>query len=513
MSRKSSHPRSTAYRMPAGWRCPGRARRRVGCSRLGGWIILPRGPPSRGSRKDPQEPTAISTLTALSYAPGLAALACTRPPGPAAAYPASWPGRLAGLAVAAALARCDHLYHSGTAAGDYFAFRGPPASPCWPGATPTPSEPPSRPPPRRRRTPTSALDPPTALPLFSLFGAYAASCGLPGIRRGQPGGLALVLPWLAARALSPRGAAPSPAPGGLLALGGGDPGDLPGRSSPWWPRGWCRSSPRRASPRPGIHGTGPPLPGRGLPGGGDGQGQHRDPLPASVPAPRRPQGVGALSLTCLVLTLGATAPAALPGRLASIRSRGSASTGETGRINDPSFANDNSATILGLDRVLYCLGLTSPGVESAAQAVALAGVGLAGAGTSRAPQPPGLPRGIDRLGVDLCGDVLLPPAGGRGPPGPAPAVGLGGPEGGSRPSGSAVALRLAIAGMLAALFAPGSVSTALQRRFSPPGPASAAVRMAVLPLASYGLIVAFAAVWAAAAMAGRGDRGELSRLG
>ena len=65
---------------------------------------------------------------------------------------------------------------------------------------------------------------------------------------------------------------------------------------------------------------------------------------------------GMLVLTTSALVFSLTSPPELPGRLRAMTRR-IAEYGEVGGLNDPSFANRQSATILGVDRVAICLGL------------------------------------------------------------------------------------------------------------------------------------------------------------
>lgn len=77
------------------------------------------------------------------------------------------------------------------------------------------------------------------------------------------------------------------------------------------------------------------------------------------------------------LTLLACPPAVLPERVAACL-RNIKALGESGRVNDPSYANEQSAQIVGFDHLLYRLGVRDPLAlrVGGVAAVAALGVGL-----------------------------------------------------------------------------------------------------------------------------------------
>lgn len=438
----------------------------------------------------------MGLLTGLSYALGLsvfalyAALAAGRRVPRAAAW------ALASLAVVVTLARCERLYGEGTAAGDYYAFYASGRAVLTGGdpyaarTGPVDAEAPGI------ANGNVALNPPSALPLFALFGLMPVHVGYLAFAAANLG-LALALAALAARALAPPGGR-SPADDAsplvaatLLVSWSCFLGIATGQVSLIAATAIAAGLAAQGAGRPYLAGACLALatvkPNTLLP------------FLLLFLNRRDLKTWAALALTTAALILIATPPAAVPGRLAAILGR-IGEYGGPGRINDPSFANGNSVSILGLDRVMYCLGLTRRSVVSAAQAAILAAAGLALARRVLFDLRAERAASIALVSIYAAlffyhrqGDAVLLTL--------PLAYAVAGLLGGDGPRGRRVALGLAVVSMLVTLYVPGSmVKSAWDRLAVRGGPAASGFRVTVLPLANYGLIAAFAAIWAAAAI-------------
>ena len=200
-----------------------------------------------------------------------------------------------------------------------------------------------------------------------------------------------------------------------------------------------------------------------------------------------------MAVATATLTFAAVPPGSLPGRLRSLYDR-IVEYGSPGRINDPAFTNYNSASMLGIDRMLVCLGMKSPARARAIQAVIL---GLAGlflfhdVVLRRALDEPAAGALIALYSVvffyhRLSDAVLLiipfTYAAHR-----ACVV-----DGSTR-----VLYSLSALSVLITLFVPGSFLDALNGPISQGGMIGMAARMLILPVATYGVIAAFVLLWIA----------------
>ena len=443
----------------------------------------------------------MGLLTGLSYVLGMLVLAlyATIAAGRRVPRTASW--ALVALAVVVTLLRCDRLYQEATAAGDYYAFYAAGRAVLTGGD------------PYAARSQSSvddapkiangnvALNPPTALPLFALFGLMPLRAGYMLFVVVNLA-LALALPALAARALALSEEGRSRAMDESLALLAATLVIswacfiviVTGQVSLLTAAAITAALAAQRADRRYLAGV-----CLGL-----ATVKPNTMLPFLLLFLRRSdlKTWVALCLTTAGLILVATSPAAVPGRLVTILGR-IAEYASPGRINDPSFANPNSVTILGLDRVFYCLGMTRRGVAGATQAVILGAVGLALARRVLFDRKAERAASIAMISLYAVmffyhrqGDavlLILPLA--------YAVANLFG--GGSR--GRRWAMALAVASMLATLYIPGSALKGLWDRVADSGLSAIGFRLLLLPLANYGLIVAFAAMWVATAIGERGS--------
>jgi Glycosyltransferase family 87 len=195
----------------------------------------------------------------------------------------------------------------------------------------------------------------------------------------------------------------------------------------------------------------------------------------------------------IALILAASSPGEIPGRLRSLSDR-IVEYGSPGRINDPTFENFNSASMLGIDRMLVCLGVTNLQWAKVVQAVVLIATGLLlfrDVVVRRTLDGPAASALIALYSVvflyhRLSDAVLLifpfTYAAHR-----ARVV-----EGTAR-----VLYSLSALVILITLFVPGSFLDALNRPISQGSVIGLAARMLVLPVATYGVISAFVLLWVA----------------
>jgi hypothetical protein len=195
----------------------------------------------------------------------------------------------------------------------------------------------------------------------------------------------------------------------------------------------------------------------------------------------------------LALTFVAVSPGSLPGRLRSLSDR-IVEYGSPGRINDPTFENYNNASMLGIDRMLVCLGVTNLQRARIVQAVVLVAAGLLlfrDVVVRRTLDGPAAGALIALYSVvflyhRLSDAVLLifpfTYAAHR-----ARVV-----EGSAR-----VLYSLSALVVLITLFVPGSFLDALNGPISPGNVIGLTARMLILPVATYGVISAFVLLWIA----------------
>ena len=199
-----------------------------------------------------------------------------------------------------------------------------------------------------------------------------------------------------------------------------------------------------------------------------------------------------LTLTASALVFSLTSPPELPGRLRAM-TKMIAEYGGVGGLNDPSFANRESATILGVDRVAICLGLDRSAARGL-QFVVLAALGSMLAhgvlrGTIGEEEAVGLTAIYSLLFLyHRVGDAVLLAL----PLGWAVArFALAGPSAGGR--WRAV---LAIACLLFVLHVPGTPLMKLSVRYgSTRSTFGSAVRYLILPAPTGALLAAFAALF------------------
>lgn len=441
----------------------------------------------------------IGSLNALSYALGLSifgiyAIVARRRRVPRAAL---W--ILAALAAIVASARCENLYRSAVAAGDYYAFHASGRAVLTGGDPYAPRSGPVD----DQGVPGIAngnvpLNPPTALPLFALFGMLPLRAGyLTFVALNLA--LLLLMPWLSAKALALFETGRSAAAAEALPL-------LAATLVVSWSAFTCivtgqisivtaaaivAALAARQADRHLLAGVCLALATL----------KPNTLLPFLLLFLRRSDLKTwiAFCLAVAALILIATPPSLLPGRLFEILGR-IGEYGKPGRINDPSFSNDNSVSILGLDRVFYCLGLSRRSLVAGLQAIILGTVGLILARrvvfnpkADRAASIALIAGFAPLFFYHRQGDAVLLIL-----PLTHAVVGFLGREA-SR--AERLWLTVAIVAMLAALYMPGSVLKSVWDRLeNTRSAASVAVRLLALPLANYGLIAAFVSLWIATAI-------------
>jgi hypothetical protein len=168
--------------------------------------------------------------------------------------------------------------------------------------------------------------------------------------------------------------------------------------------------------------------------------------------------------------------------------------GSPGRINDPTFENYNNASMLGIDRMLVCLGVTNRQRAKIVEAVVLIAAGLLlfrDVVVRRTLDGPAAAALIALYSVVFLYHRL------------SDAVLLIFPfiyaahrarvvEGSAR-----VLYSLSASAVLITLFVPGSFLDALNGPIAPGSATGLAARMLILPVATYGVILAFVLLWIA----------------
>lgn len=212
-----------------------------------------------------------------------------------------------------------------------------------------------------------------------------------------------------------------------------------------------------------------------------------------------------LSATTLGLILIGTPPLEVIGRLRFLLERIS-TYGQPGRINDASFMNPISSTILGIDRLLFCLGFTHRRAVSLTQIIILVGVGLMLARRILFNGNAERAASISLIAIYSTvflyhrqGDavILILPL--------TYALASFSEKRDPAPRGLLVFSMLCL---LVPLFIPGTVLTKLQTRVASPGMTAAAIRVLVLPLSNYAIVAGFVSLWMAI---GLGERREIPR--
>jgi hypothetical protein len=209
-----------------------------------------------------------------------------------------------------------------------------------------------------------------------------------------------------------------------------------------------------------------------------------------------------LTLATSTLVFSLTSPPELPGRLRAMIGRIS-DCGAVGALNDPSFANPHSATILGVDRMATCMGVDRSAAKGL-QFVVLAALGsVLVYGVSRGTIGEDAAVGLTSIYAVLFlyhrnGDAILLAL----PLGWAVARFLeAGPSVGDRWRAA-----LAIGCLLFVMYVPGTPLVKLSVEYGPArSPWGSLVRLLILPAPTAALLVAFAALLP--------RKGDIPRLG